>query len=56
MLPNEWMALSLQEVSTIIDCKHRTPEYVEFGVPVISPGSIKWQGCSVLENSVKLSR
>lgn len=38
----QWVSKSLDSVVEIIDCKHRTPIYVEIGVPVISPGSIKW--------------
>ena len=33
---------SLEHIVKIIDCKHRTPNYVESGVPVVSPGTIKW--------------
>lgn len=42
MVPNGWNIFPLDQVSTIIDCKHRTPKYVKEGVPLISPGSIKW--------------
>ncbi|OEC90084.1 restriction endonuclease subunit S [Acinetobacter sp. YK3] len=42
MVPNEWEILSLSQVSKVIDCKHRTPHYVESGIPLISPGTIKW--------------
>ena len=31
----------LDVVTTIIDCKHRTPGYVEKGVPIVSPGTIR---------------
>jgi type I restriction enzyme, S subunit len=37
-----WSLQTLSEVVNVIDCKHRTPEYVEEGVPVVSPGTIKW--------------
>ena len=42
MLPKGWSYCRLEELSKIIDCKHRTPVYVADGVPVISPGTIKW--------------
>ena len=42
MVPNRWTQRRLDEVSKVIDCKHRTPEYVEQGIPLISPGTIKW--------------
>lgn len=37
-----WAFKPLREVALIIDCKHRTPKYVADGVPLVSPGSIKW--------------
>lgn len=33
---------TLGEVADVIDCKHRTPKPAEAGIPVISPGTIKW--------------
>lgn len=42
MVPNGWEHLSLEQVSKVIDCKHRTPEYVKSGIPLVSPGTIKW--------------
>jgi type I restriction enzyme S subunit len=38
----EWEKVSLDGLAKIIDCKHRTPPYVESGIPVVSPGTIKW--------------
>jgi type I restriction enzyme S subunit len=38
----EWEQVALGEATKVIDCKHRTPQYVEKGVPIISPGTIKW--------------
>jgi type I restriction enzyme S subunit len=32
----------LGKITKVIDCKHRTPEYVEQGIPIVSPGSIRW--------------
>jgi type I restriction enzyme S subunit len=40
--PSSWNILKLEQVCKIIDCKHRTPKYVNNGVPVVSPGTIKW--------------
>lgn len=40
--PESWPVFQLQAISKVIDCKHRTPKYVENGVPLISPGTIKW--------------
>jgi type I restriction enzyme, S subunit len=35
--PN-WPRLPLKRRWTVIDCKHRTPVYVDEGIPVVSPG------------------
>lgn len=35
-----WEVISLKRRWRIIDCKHRTPTYVQEGYPVISPGDI----------------
>jgi type I restriction enzyme S subunit len=37
-----WTIKTFDEIVDVIDCKHRTPHYVENGIPVISPGTIKW--------------
>ena len=42
MLPNGWSQASLDKIAKVIDCKHRTPIYVEDGIPLVSPGTIKW--------------
>ncbi len=39
---DKWSTKLISEVLEVIDCKHRTPEYVEEGVPVVSPGTIRW--------------
>lgn len=39
---NGWKKESLSDVMLVIDCKHRTPVYVEVGIPLVSPGTIKW--------------
>jgi len=46
MIPENWRKENLNEVARVIDCKHRTPKYVPEGVPVVSPGTIKWGSCS----------
>jgi len=38
----EWNNRIVDELVNVIDCKHRTPPYTELGIPVVSPGSIKW--------------
>ncbi|MBF6466379.1 restriction endonuclease subunit S [Nocardia beijingensis] len=35
-----WQVVPLKRRWRIVDCKHRTPTYVETGYPVISPGDI----------------
>lgn len=42
MIPKGWSSQKLSSVASIIDCKHRTPEYVKSGIPLVSPGTIKW--------------
>ncbi|GLW51172.1 restriction modification system S chain-like protein [Streptomyces sp. NBRC 14336] len=39
-IPDGWAVLPLKRRWHIIDCKHRTPEYVAEGYPVVSPGDI----------------
>jgi type I restriction enzyme S subunit len=34
--------VKLDDVAVITDCKHRTPELVDEGVPMVAPGDIKW--------------
>lgn len=41
-VPSGWSKKTLEQVSKLIDCKHRTPKYVKQGVPLVSPGTIKW--------------
>ncbi|WP_165950234.1 restriction endonuclease subunit S [Actinomadura sp. GC306] len=40
-LPEGWQLLPLKRRWTVIDCKHRTPSYLDNGIPVISPGDIR---------------
>lgn len=42
MIPKGWSSQKLSSVASIIDCKHRTPEYVKSGIPLVPPGTIKW--------------
>ncbi|MFM9551246.1 restriction endonuclease subunit S [Streptomyces caniscabiei] len=39
-IPDGWAVLPLKRRWHIVDCKHRTPEYVDAGYPVVSPGDI----------------
>ncbi|MEN2752498.1 restriction endonuclease subunit S [Psychrobacter sp. FBL11] len=52
MVPKGWERKALDEVSNVIDCKHRTPKYVGSGIPLVSPGTIKW-GAIDLESPTK---
>ncbi|MDB9741395.1 restriction endonuclease subunit S [Akkermansiaceae bacterium] len=48
----EWVEYKMGEIAPVVDCKHRTPEYIESGYPVVSPGTITW-GRLDLESPVK---
>jgi type I restriction enzyme S subunit len=39
-IPTSWVLTPLRARWQVIDCKHRTPNYVDEGIPVISPGDI----------------
>jgi type I restriction enzyme S subunit len=39
-VPEGWQVIPLKRRWNIVDCKHRTPTYVNDGYPVISPGDI----------------
>lgn len=39
-IPAHWELKRLSFVSTIIDCKHRTPEYIDSGIPLVSTSEI----------------
>ncbi len=52
MVPKGWERKTLDEISDVIDCKHRTPKYVKNGIPLVSPGTIKW-GAIDLESPTK---
>jgi type I restriction enzyme, S subunit len=38
----EWVKKVFNDIVKVIDCKHRTPPYVDEGIAVVSPGSIDW--------------
>jgi hypothetical protein len=44
----------ISDVARVIDCKHRTPVFVEAGVPMVAPGDIKW-GKLNLQNCKQIS-
>ena len=39
-IPEGWKVARLDDVSRVIDCKHRTPAYSDRGFPVVRPGDI----------------
>lgn len=55
MVPNGWEIRSLSQVSKVIDCKHRTPHYVESGIPLISPGTIKWGALDLISPTKRVT-
>jgi len=48
-IPEEWEVLKLEEVASIVDCKHRTPKYSSDGYPVVRPRDIKEEGVNLSE-------
>ncbi|MGV1758851.1 restriction endonuclease subunit S [Rhizobium sp. A22-96] len=40
-IPANWQVKRLSFVSDVIDCKHRTPEYVDDGIPLVSTTEVK---------------
>lgn len=40
-IPAHWEVLSLSTIASIIDCKHRTPEYLDDGIPLVSTSEIR---------------
>lgn len=53
MVLNDWEIRSLSQVSKVIDCKHRRPHYVESGIPLISPGTIKWGALDLISSLLR---
>jgi type I restriction enzyme S subunit len=43
------------ELVKVIDCKHRTPPYLEVGVPLVSPGTIKWGEIDLVSPTKRVS-
>lgn len=50
-----WKIDNVGKLAGVIDCKHRTPPYVEDGIPVVSPGSIKWGKIDLLTPTKKVT-
>ncbi len=40
-IPANWQVKRLSFVTDVIDCKHRTPEYVDDGIPLVSTTEVK---------------
>lgn len=55
MVPSGWELKSLDCVSKVIDCKHRTPKYVVEGIPLVSPGTIKWGAIDLVTPTKRVS-
>ncbi len=55
MAPKGWKKESLSGVTVVIDCKHRTPTYVESGIPLVSPGTIKWGALDLISPVKRVS-
>lgn len=49
-IPQNWSVTKLKFVAEVIDCKHRTAEYVDDGIPIVSPSEIE-PGRLTLEGS-----
>lgn len=56
MVPEGWKKVSLSDVTAVIDCKHRTPVYVEAGIPLVSPGTIKWGALDLVSPVKRVSK
>ena len=56
MVPNRWKRESLSDVTAVIDCKHRTPVYLEAGIPLVSPGTIKWGALDLVSPVKRVSQ
>lgn len=50
-----WKTDRVEQLAKVIDCKHRTPPYVEDGIPVVSPGSIKWGEIDLITPSKRVT-
>ncbi len=56
MVPEGWNKKSLSDVTAVIDCKHRTPIYVEAGIPLVSPGTIRWGALDLVSPIKRVSK
>jgi type I restriction enzyme S subunit len=52
---DSWEQYQFSDAVSITDCKHRTPEYINTGIPVVSPGLIRWGALDLSESSKKVS-
>lgn len=50
-----WEQYQFSDAVSITDCKHRTPEYINSGIPVVSPGLIRWGALDLSESSKQVS-
>lgn len=39
-IPQGWRLAPVKRIARVIDCKHRTAEYVEQGIPIVSPSEV----------------
>ncbi|MDP2521411.1 restriction endonuclease subunit S [Neptunomonas phycophila] len=46
----------MSDVTAVIDCKHRTPVYLEAGIPLVSPGTIKWGALDLVSPVKRVSQ
>lgn len=56
MVPEGWSIKPLSGVTAVIDCKHRTPVYVQAGIPLVSPGTIKWGALDLVSPVKRVSQ
>lgn len=46
-IPEGWNATKLKWISKVIDTKHRTAEYIDSGIPIISPSEVSENGIDI---------
>ncbi len=51
----KWEQYKFSDAVSITDCKHRTPEYISTGIPVVSPGLVRWGALDLSESSKQVS-
>jgi type I restriction enzyme S subunit len=56
MTPEGWQLEVLSDVVNVIDCKHRTPKYIDSGIPLVSPGTIKWGALDLFSPIKRVSK